>query len=101
MNGRWVEEVVVTVVLMTIFAIAVGCCVTGLTGCAGASQKAEYAAIATAYGLSLDRCKATGKASGSFAVFEACEKAEARRLCNERPQLRTAWARCADVGVTP
>lgn len=74
-----------------------------LHGCGGTSAvvKAENAAIASAYGLSLDQCKAVGKASGSFAVFEACERAETRRLCVAEPKLRTAWVRCAEVGVMP
>lgn len=69
--------------------------------CSSAATTAEHAAVATAYGLSLDQCKAAGKASGSFAVFEACERTESRKLCTERPQLRTAWPRCAEVGVMP
>lgn len=65
--------------------------------CTPAAVQAEHAAVTKDYGLSLDHCRAAGKDAGSFAVFEACERAESRKLCTGRPALRTAWVRCAEV----
>jgi hypothetical protein len=65
--------------------------------CTPAAVKAEHALVVKDYGLSLDHCRAAARDAGAFAVFEACEREESRKLCAERPQLRTAWVRCAEV----
>ena len=87
--------------LLYLVAHCSGCAQTSADKARALAVATEHAAITVAYGLSLDQCKAVGKASGSFAVFEACERAETRKLCTERPPLRSAWVRCADVGVLP
>lgn len=71
-------------------------------GCGPSDQvRAANAQQVAAYDLELVHCKEQGKASGSFAVFEACERGVSRRLCLDRPELRTIWPRCKEVGVLP
>ncbi len=54
-----------------------------LTGCAAAGP-ADKALTIAAYERELDRCRDNGKASGSYAVYEACADAVDRELCNTR-----------------
>lgn len=64
-----------------------------------AALSAHHAAITVQYDMALARCKEQGKTAGSFAVFEACERAATRQICLDVPELRSTWARCSDAGA--
>lgn len=72
-----------------------------LAGCSSPAQRTltavEIAEVTLPYQYALDVCRENARAAKSWAVYEACEKAESRRVCNERPQLKAAWKRCAEV----
>jgi len=75
---------------------AFGCIVGQCAGCASATERAEQAIVVGVYERELDACIAQGKASGSFAVYQACARTVDRRMCVERG-LRCA---AADGGST-
>lgn len=90
------------------FAIALGAVAAVVLHCTGctpserqtaeqAAVKAAQAAVNVGYDVELVECKRRGKESGSFAVFDACERAASRRLCVEHPELREPWGRCKEV----
>lgn len=68
------------------------------TGCKHAPPlDPNQLAVNAGYDADLVRCKETGKASGSFAVYEACERSASRRVCLEHPEIRSHWPRCVEV----
>lgn len=81
-----------------LFLFGLGCLVGHLCGCTADEQlRVEHAAKVAGYDQILLACKEEGKASGSFAVFEACERSASRRLCFEHPEIQDKWARCKEV----
>lgn len=87
------EWAVGMVALAVAYAVLVHC-----TGCNHAPALSPQRILENAgYDQALRDCKVTGKASGSFAVYDACERAESRKVCLAHPELRGLWDQCAAV----
>ncbi len=97
---RWVHaQLVVEAVL---FLVAVVGLVYLVSGCDPADQaRVENAAAVAQYDLALVECKEKARAAKDFAVYEACERAVTRKLCEDSEPLRREWKACAEVGVSP
>ena len=94
MKGSLKLEFAAALLLSSVILAGLGQC----SGCKHAPPLSPIQlAVNAGYDAELVRCKETGKASGSFAVYEACERAASRRICLEHPEIRPHWARCAEV----
>ncbi len=100
MSGRAVGESLAAILVLTLIAVLVARC---LGGCATLSptEQADITIQTGMYAMALDHCREQGRISGKFVVYEACEKAESRRICQERAYLQQTWKRCAEVGLGP
>lgn len=100
MQGTAIRDSVCAVLLLLAVALGVTMCMHS-AGCSSPAQRTltavEIAEVTLPYQYALDVCRENARAAKSWAVYEACEKAESRRVCNERPQLKGAWKRCAEV----
>jgi hypothetical protein len=72
------------------------------TGCSGTAAERALNAVEVAewtlpYSHALDACRENARQSGSWKVYEACERAETRKVCNQRPGLKASWKRCQEV----
>lgn len=100
MNGDALRDALRAVIVLAFLAALVTLLMHS-AGCSSPAQRTltavEIAEVTLPYQYALDVCRENARLAKSWPVYEACEKAESRRVCNEHPQLKAAWKRCSEV----